>query len=94
MVMTHVIAGRHAEPVADPDEPEVPERASRRTYSAQYKLRILAEYERRDVESYLGVAAPARSGQGHQVPGRVEHQLTHHPRTVLVAPDEPDAKRG
>jgi transposase-like protein len=29
-------------------DPEVSERASRRTYSAQYKLRILAEYERRD----------------------------------------------
>jgi transposase len=49
MVMTTVLAGRHAEPVAaEPDEPEVPERASRRTYTAQYKLRILAEYERRD----------------------------------------------
>jgi transposase len=39
-------------PVTEPPEPEpdpeVPERASRRTYSAQYKLRILAEYERRD----------------------------------------------
>jgi transposase len=48
MVMTSVVAGRHAEPVAEPDEAEVPERASRRTYTAQYKLRILAEYERRD----------------------------------------------
>src|ERR687887_506407 len=48
MVMTSVMAGRHAEPVTEPAEPEVPERASRRTYSAQYKLRILAEYERRD----------------------------------------------
>src|SRR5512133_3973835 len=49
MVMTTVLAGRHAEPVAvAPDEPEVPERASRRTYTAPYKLRILAEYERRD----------------------------------------------
>ena len=48
MEMTTVAAGRHAEPVAEPDEPEVPERASRRTYTAQYKLRILAEYERRD----------------------------------------------
>lgn len=46
--MTTVMAGRHAEPVTEPAEPEVPERASRRTYSAQYKLRILAEYERRD----------------------------------------------
>src|SRR5438046_715069 len=48
MVMTTVVSGRHAEPVAEPDEPEVPERASRRTYTAQYKLKILAEYERRD----------------------------------------------
>ena len=48
--MTTVVDGRHAEPVTEPaePEPEVPERASRRTYSAQYKLRILAEYERRD----------------------------------------------
>ena len=28
-------------------EPEVPERGTRRTYTAQYKLRILADYERR-----------------------------------------------
>jgi transposase-like protein len=48
MVMTRVVSGRHAEPVIEPPEPEVPERASRRIYSAQYKLRILAEYERRD----------------------------------------------
>ena len=46
MVMTTVVAGRHAEPVTEPD-PEVSERATRRTYTAQYKLRILAEYERR-----------------------------------------------
>jgi hypothetical protein len=31
--------------VTEPIDPEVPERARRRTYSAQYKLRILAEYE-------------------------------------------------
>jgi transposase len=48
MVMTSVVAGRHAESVSEPPEPEVPERATRRTYTAQYKLRILAEYERRD----------------------------------------------
>jgi transposase len=48
MVMTTVLSGRHAEPVTEPPEPEVPERATRRTYTAQYKLRILAEYERRD----------------------------------------------
>src|SRR6266536_335928 len=48
MVLTSVGSGRHAEPVTEPVEPEVPERASRRTYSAQCELRILAEYERRD----------------------------------------------
>ena len=48
MVMTAELAARHAEGVAESPEPEVPERATRRTYSAQYKLRILAEYERRD----------------------------------------------
>jgi len=48
MVMTTVLSGRHAEPVTEPPEPEVPERATRRSYTAQYKLRILAEYERRD----------------------------------------------
>src|SRR5215813_2754635 len=48
MVMTTVVSGRHADPVTEPPEPEVPERATRRSYTAQYKLRILAEYERRD----------------------------------------------
>src|SRR5215210_8217412 len=48
MMMTTEVFGRHAEPVGEPAEPEVPERASRRVFSAQYKLRILAEYERRD----------------------------------------------
>ena len=48
MVMTNVVSGRHADPVSEPAEPEVPERATRRTYTAQYKLRTLAEYERRD----------------------------------------------
>jgi transposase len=46
--MTSMVSGRHAEPVNEPADPEVPERATRRTYGAQYKLRILAEYERRD----------------------------------------------
>src|ERR671937_2734044 len=46
--MTAVLAARHAEGVAEQPDPEVAERATRRTYSAQYKLRILAEYERRD----------------------------------------------
>ena len=48
MVMTKVDAGRHAVPVNESAEPEVSERATRRVFSAQYKLRILAEYERRD----------------------------------------------
>jgi transposase len=48
MVMTSVVAGRHAVPVSEPAEPEVTERATRRVFSAQYKLKILAEYERRD----------------------------------------------
>src|SRR6266571_7975476 len=48
MVMTNVVSARHAVPVDEPAEPEVPERAMRRVFSAQYKLRTLAEYERRD----------------------------------------------
>src|ERR1700716_1740554 len=48
MMMTTEATGRHAVPVDEPADPEVPERASRRVFSAQYKLRILAEYERRD----------------------------------------------
>jgi transposase len=48
MVMTNVVPARHAVPVDEPAEPEVAERATRRVFSAQYKLRILAEYERRD----------------------------------------------
>src|SRR5215211_6756246 len=48
MLMTSMASGRVAEPVNEPAEPEVAERATRRTYSAQYKLRILDEYERRD----------------------------------------------
>src|SRR6266446_773955 len=48
MMVTTKVSGRHAVPVDEPAEPEVPERATRRVFSAQYKLRILAEYERRD----------------------------------------------
>ena len=40
--------GRHAVPVSESVEPEVSERATRRVFSPQYKLRILEEYERRD----------------------------------------------
>jgi transposase len=48
MMVTTRVSGRHAVPVDEPAEPEVPERARRRVFSPQYKLRILAEYERRD----------------------------------------------
>lgn len=48
MLMTTELSGRHAMPVDEPADPEVPERARRRVFSAQYKLRILAEYERRN----------------------------------------------
>jgi transposase-like protein len=48
LMMTSEVSGRHARPVDEPAEPEVAERARRRVFSAQYKLRILAEYERRD----------------------------------------------
>ena len=48
MMVTTGVSGRHAVPVDEPAEPEVPERARRRVFSPQYKLRILAEYERRD----------------------------------------------
>src|SRR6266568_3930185 len=50
MLMPTEVSGRHAMPVDEPAEPEVPERATRRVFSAQYKLKILAEYERRDRE--------------------------------------------
>src|SRR5437764_14033598 len=48
MVMTRLVAGRHAVPVSESVEPEVSERATRRVFSPHYKLRILEEYERRD----------------------------------------------
>ena len=38
----------HAVRVEDVPDPEVGERASRRTYTARYKLEVLAEYERLD----------------------------------------------
>ncbi len=40
--------GGHAVRVEDVPDPEVGERATRRTYTARYKLQILAEYERLD----------------------------------------------
>src|SRR6202171_6244602 len=48
MAMTTIVADRHAVLVSERAEPEVTERATLRVFSAQYKLRILAEYERRD----------------------------------------------
>jgi transposase len=51
MMVTTAVSGRHAVPVDERAEPEVPERAARRVFSAQYKLRILTEYERRDRDS-------------------------------------------
>jgi len=48
LVVTSMVAGRHAGPVSEPGDPEVRERARRRTFSAHYKARILAEYERCD----------------------------------------------
>jgi transposase len=50
MVMTRLESGPHSVVVSERAEPEVSERATRRVFSAQYKLRILAEYERRDRE--------------------------------------------
>src|SRR6266487_4548350 len=43
-----VVPGGHAVRVEDVPDPEVGERASRRTYTAKYKLEVLAEYERLD----------------------------------------------
>lgn len=43
-----VVPGGHAVRVEDVPDPEVGERASRRTYTTRYKLEILAEYERLD----------------------------------------------
>lgn len=48
MVLTTLGSGRQAVPVTDPADPEVRTRVTRRTFTAQYKLRILAEYEGRD----------------------------------------------
>ena len=47
----------HAWRVTDPNH-EVPERAKRRSYSAKYKLEILAEYEVLDREGKGGLLRP------------------------------------
>ena len=44
----------HAGRVNDPN-PEVPERAKRRSYPAKYKLEILAEYETLDRDAKGGL---------------------------------------
>ena len=41
-------SGGHAVGVEEAPDPQVDERASRRTYTARYKLEVLAEYERLD----------------------------------------------
>jgi len=43
--VTQPVASRQAVPVSDVPDPEVPERARRRTYTAKYKRDVLAEYE-------------------------------------------------
>ncbi len=45
---------RHVGRVTDPD-PEVPERAKRRSYTARYKLEVLAEYETLDRDAKGGL---------------------------------------
>ena len=40
--------GEHAVRVEEVPDPQVDERASRRTYTAKYKLEVMAEYERLD----------------------------------------------
>lgn len=42
------VPAAHAVGVAEVPDPQVPERATRRTYTAKYKLEVLAEYEAAD----------------------------------------------
>lgn len=53
-ITTQVRSLGHAGGVNDP-EPEVPERARRRSYSAKYKLEVLAEYETLDRDGKGGL---------------------------------------
>src|SRR5512134_859732 len=48
VIASQVVPRRHAVAVEDVPDPRVPERASRRTYTAKYRLAILAEYEALD----------------------------------------------
>jgi transposase len=46
--VTRPVPSREAGPVADVPDPEVVERARRRTYTAKYKRDVLVEYEAAD----------------------------------------------
>ena len=46
--VTQPVPSRQSGPVSDVPDPEVPERARRRTYTAKYKRDVLAEYEAAD----------------------------------------------
>lgn len=46
--VTGPVGSRQSGPVSDVPDPEVPERARRRTYTARYKADVLAEYEAAD----------------------------------------------
>ena len=50
--------GGHAVRVEDVPDPQVSDRASRRTYTARYKLDVLAEYERSDKAGKGALVAP------------------------------------
>lgn len=46
--VTQPVGSRQSGSVSDVPDPEVPERARRRTYTAKYKRDVLAEYEAAD----------------------------------------------
>ena len=56
--MTAEPGGRHDGPMEAIPDPEVPERARRRTYTAGYKRDVLAEYEAADRAGRGGGSAP------------------------------------
>ena len=72
MLMTTELSGRHAVPVDEPAEPEVPERARRRVFSPQYKLRILAEYERQESVMVEVLCCDARGCTPRRSPNGVD----------------------
>jgi transposase len=57
-VTASVVPVSHAVRVEQVPDPQVPERASRRSYSAKYKAAILAEYEGLDRGRQGCAAAP------------------------------------